>query len=401
MKLLVTIFLFCLSSCCLLFPPYLKKVDNVILERKIDIILKDDKLPAMAAAVVEGGTILAKAATGNIVYKTGEPVDVEKSRFHIGSTTKGVTATLIAILVEQGKLSWDTTLKELFPDMVMRKEYENATIHHLLTSTAGIVPMQDSEKEPWAPVLWEDIPSRYRDPVKQRIELTRAALSMEPVAELGKTFYYSNTGWGILGAVAEKVSGVSFEELMQKKIFDVLGMTHTKIGGWPASLEEPNQPRGHYGKLLNPYTNEYHYKELKEPSPQNLDDEYVLPAWMNPAGGIHCTITDYALFARDQLLGLQGKGKLLTKESYEKIHSEYKMTNVDGREMIMGYGFGMAYICGGKHKISAGDGSGGTFYARILVYPKLNMAFVCFTNCGNGEKAITKLMMSLVGGILL
>lgn len=401
MKKILALLLFCLSSCCSMFPPYLKRIDDTILEKRIDKIRKRYNQPAMAAAVVEGDSIVAKAATGTAVYKTGEQVDVEKSRFHIGSTTKGVTATLIAILVEEGKLSWDTTLKEIYPDIPMRNDYEDATIHHLLTSTAGIVPMQDEETESWAQLLMNDIPSQYQDPVEQRMELTRAALNLEPVGELGQTFYYSNTGWGILGAIAELASGKSYEELIQTRVFDALGMNSAKIGGWPASLEEPHQPRGHYGRILNPYTKEYHFKEYKEPTPQALDDEYVLPHWMNPAGGIHCTITDYVLFARDQLLGLQGKGKLLTKESYEKIHTVNKVVNFDGREMEVGYGFGFAYVCGGKHRLSAGDGSGGTFYARILIYPELNLGFVCFTNCGNGEKAITKLMMSLIGGIPL
>ncbi|MBN2441426.1 MAG: beta-lactamase family protein [Spirochaetales bacterium] len=399
MKLLGMFLILCLSGCSALFPPYLKKIDSDILGKKIEKVRKKYNQPAMAAAVIQGDTIVAQAAVGTNVYNTDEKVDVNTSRFHIGSTAKGLTATLIALLVEEGKLTWDTRLREVFPEIVMRKEYEDATIHHLLTSTAGIVPMQDAESEPWAPVLWDDIPSQFSDPMTQRLELTKAALNLEPIAELGKTFNYSNTSWAILGAIAEKVSHMSFEDLMQKRIFDVLGMNSAKIGGWPASEKDPHQPRGHYGRILNPYTKEYSFEEYVEPGPQPLDDDYNFPAWMNPAGGIHCTIGDFALFAQDQLMGLQGKGKLLRTESYEKIHSGNKVTAIEGSEMEMGYGFGISYISGGKHKMSGGDGSGGTFYARIIVYPAINMSFVCFTNCGNGEPGLTELMMSLFGGI--
>ena len=117
---------------------------------------------------------------------------------------------------------------------------------------------------------------------------------------------------------------------------------------------------------------------------------------MNPAGGVHCTIKDFALFARDQLQGLQGKGTLLSGASYEKIHRVNKVTNMDNSEREIGYGFAFGYAYGGKHRISGGDGSGGTFYAKIIIYPGIDTAFVCFTNCGNGERSITELMMSLM-----
>ena len=242
-----------------MFTPHLKKIDSSILEKRIEKVRKKYDQPGMAAAVIQGDTITAYAAAGTIVYNTTDPVDVQTSRFHIGSTTKGITATLIAMLVEEGKLSRETTLKEIFPEMVMRKEYEEVTIHHLFTSTGGIVPMQDDEKEPWARTLFYDIPFHYTDPGEQRLALTKAALNLEPVVTVGKTFYYSNTGWGILGTIAEKVTGESFEVLMQKRVFDALGMTSAKIGGWPASPTEPYQPRGHYCRILNPYTKEYHF----------------------------------------------------------------------------------------------------------------------------------------------
>jgi CubicO group peptidase (beta-lactamase class C family) len=372
-------------------------MDDKKLEKIVEEAVEKYDQPAMAVAIAEGESIMARTIVGTAEYGKDLSLNLEKSRFHVGSTTKPMTATLIAILVEEGKLSWETTIRQVFPDMPMRNEYGDMTIHHFLTSTAGVIPMQDEGKESWGHDLFNKLPKEIQNPKQQRRELTKRALNYAPVATPGTTFIYSNAGWAILGAIAETVTGISYENLMKAEIFDRLGMRSAKVGGWPASSEEPEQPRGHYGKILNPYTGEYLFEKHEKPFPQELDDEYVFPAWMNPAGGIHMNISDFLLFAQDQLLGLQGKGKLMSQPYYQKLHQENKLESDTGASMKVGYGFGLAELgLINTTRISAADGSGGTFYARLLIAPKINVVAVFFSNCGNGQKAITEIMMRLI-----
>jgi CubicO group peptidase (beta-lactamase class C family) len=251
--------------------------------------------PAMAAALVYGDKIIAKATVGNIVYGEGHAA-TEKSRFHIGSTTKSMTAVLVAMLVKEGKLHYDMTLKQALPNMPMRDEYRGATIHDLLCNKAGIIAFQLTTLEDPVIVkkLMEEIPATYPDPTEQRREVTELALNLESIAEPSTKVIYSNVGWPIIGYIAELAAGQSYENLLRERIFEPLGMNTARIGGWPASESEPDQPRGHY----------IGQDSAAKPTPQNLDDDYVLSAWMNPSGGVHCSIHDYALYAREHLLGL-------------------------------------------------------------------------------------------------
>jgi CubicO group peptidase (beta-lactamase class C family) len=366
-----------------------ESLTNLLLEMK-------DKYnqPAMAAALVYGNRIIAKSTIGNIVYGN-EQVANENSRFHIGSTTKSMTAVLVAMLVKEGKLGYDMTLEQALPDMPMLDAYRGVTISDLLDNKAGIIAFQLTTLEDPTVVkqLVEEIPAAYPDPTEQRREVTQLALSLEPIAEPGTKVVYSNVGWPIIGYIVERTAGKSYESLLHERIFKPLGMNNTKLGGWPASESEPEQPRGHY---INP-------ESPGEPIPQKLDDEYILSDWMNPSGGVHCTVGDYALYAREHLLGLKGEGKLLSQKEYATLHSVHVTVNLrdmyphmqQDREAMFGYGWGIAKI--EKGNLSSGAGSGGTFFAQIYVYPALNMAFVGFTNCGSGAQALRQTYQKATG----
>lgn len=350
--------------------------------------------PAMAAAMVYGDSIIAQATVGKIVYGE-EQFAQENSRFHIGSTTKSITAILVAMLVKEGKLTYDMTLEQALPDMQMRDAYREVTIADLLNNKAGIIAFQLTTLEDPVIVkkLIEEIPSAYPDPTEQRREVTKLALSLEPIAEPGTKVVYSNVGWPIIGYIVELAAGQSYEDLVQKRIFEPIGMKTARIGGWPASESEPEQPRGHYSGR----------DATSMPKPQDLDDEYVLSAWMNPSGGVHCSVHDFALYAREHLRGLHGKGKLLEQQEYETMHSIQVTTNLrdmyphmkHDREVSFGYGWGIAKKEQGY--LSAGAGTGGTFFAQIFIYPALNFAFIGFTNCGDGEKALNDLYKKVTG----
>src|SRR3954452_2316694 len=95
-------------------------------------------LPALAGAVVTSEGLIAAGAVGVRKYGTDIPVTV-RDQFHLGSCTKSMTATLIATLVEEGKLSWDTILAQAFPDLVdlMNPAYRSVTLEQLFAHRGG------------------------------------------------------------------------------------------------------------------------------------------------------------------------------------------------------------------------------------------------------------------------
>ena len=96
-------------------------------------------LPALAAAVVQDGKIIASGAVGTRRAGAAIPVTIN-DRFHIGSDTKAMTALLAAMLVEENKLRWDSTVAEVFPELsaTMNPGLRGVTLEQLLSHTSGI-----------------------------------------------------------------------------------------------------------------------------------------------------------------------------------------------------------------------------------------------------------------------
>ena len=367
--------------------------DSVLSATLLNIAAKYNQ-PAMACALVNSKGIITSAAVGTYVYGEDLPVNID-SRFNIGSDTKSMTALLIQILIDEGKLSYNTTLGQALPDIPMLPAYRNVTINDLLLSKAGIIAFQRTALEDPNVVqkLWTEIPAQYPVPTEQRREVAKFALSLSPIAEPGSKAIYSNVGWSIAGLIAETVAGKPYEELIQEKIFDPIGMKNARLGGWPASVAESNQPRGHYPGAGSG----------KTPKPQELNDVYTFPDWMNPSGGVNCSIKDFASYVQENLAGLEGKGKLLDKTGYESIHSihmrvkisEMYLDNKQKGELTMGYGWDVVTL--GGDNISVASGSGGTFFATIAVYPGLDIGFVGFTNSGDGVQALEEAIKKTTG----
>ena len=98
--------------------------------------------PALAAAVIVDGQLQALGVVG--VRKHGSDIKAEPNDpFHLGSCTKAMTGTLVGLLVQQGKLKWDTPLVEYFPQWkdTMHPDYRGVTLVHLMSHRAGVPPM--------------------------------------------------------------------------------------------------------------------------------------------------------------------------------------------------------------------------------------------------------------------
>src|SRR5262245_45560629 len=109
------------------------------LEAILEPIRARHSVPGLAGAIVVGDTVTEIGAVG--VRKAGSPERLTvNDRFHMGSCTKSMTATLIAMLVEQGRLSWTTTIADVFPDLRerMHPDFRSVTLEQLLSHRAGV-----------------------------------------------------------------------------------------------------------------------------------------------------------------------------------------------------------------------------------------------------------------------
>ena len=156
-----------MTSCLNFFPheikPYLS--DDSALEQELERIRTKWNQPAMAAALIEGEEVLAVSTVGTTLFGGLQKVEPD-SRFHIGSVTKSMTALLLAILAQEGKLNFEQTLGELLNDIPMLEAYQTVTLHDLLLNRAGIIAFQQIRFE--EPELIQritvEIPLRFPDP---------------------------------------------------------------------------------------------------------------------------------------------------------------------------------------------------------------------------------------------
>ncbi len=159
------------------------------LSADLEPVCKQAAMPALGAAVICDGRLCAAGVVG--VRKYGSDVKTELGDpFHIGSCTKAMTGSLIGLLVEQGKLRWDMTLEEAFPELkdTMHADYRAVTLTHLLSHRAGL-PQMTAGFEPITREQLKEILASP-SPASQRRRMAEIVLSHPPVRKPGEEMLY-------------------------------------------------------------------------------------------------------------------------------------------------------------------------------------------------------------------
>jgi CubicO group peptidase (beta-lactamase class C family) len=233
------------------------------------------------------GDVIYKKAFGYANIKDSIPNKID-TKFRIASFTKPITAMLILQLIEEGQVKLDSKLIEYLPEFQV-KGAEKITIHQLLIHTAGITG------HPRIPNLLDIEKQHYT-----RKEFLRLIMNYDLIYEPGEGREYSNFGYGLLGLVIEKVTGKSYDEVMNEKICQPAGMTNTLSDITEIPIE--NRAVG--------YTH-YYFTGIGEAP--FLDMSFCLGA-----GQLLSTAEDLYLF--DKALY---SDKLLTKESKELFFNDF------------------------------------------------------------------------------
>jgi CubicO group peptidase (beta-lactamase class C family) len=278
---------------------------------------KVDKLDKLITAFAEygkfNGSVLV-AEKGKIIYKKGFGLaDMEwnvpnrpDTKHRLGSITKQFTAMLIMQLVEQGKLKLDVPISTYLPDYP-KKNGDVITIHHLLTHTSGTPNMTSF------PGFIRNISHNSYNPAQLVNLFADSTLQFVP----GKKYAYSNSGYILLGFIIEKITGKSYEQVLQENIFTPLKMQNTGYDHRSTLLK--NRASG-YEKNGSRYVN------------AGFIDMSVPYA----AGSMYSTVED--LYLWDQ--ALYGN-QLLRKENIDLLFTKHIPA---GENSYYGYGWGIGKI---------------------------------------------------------
>ncbi|MEK6288086.1 MAG: serine hydrolase domain-containing protein [Acidobacteriota bacterium] len=168
-----------------------------------------------AVLVAENGKVIFKKGYGMANMEWNIPVETD-TKFRLGSITKQFTSMLVLQLVQEGKIKVEGKLTDYLPDY--RKDTgDRITIHQLLNHTSGI-PSYTS-----LPNFFQEIarnPYSVSDFVKK---FASGDLEFEP----GTKMVYNNSGYFLLGAIVERVTGKPYEQVLKERILDPVGMKNT------------------------------------------------------------------------------------------------------------------------------------------------------------------------------
>ncbi len=306
----------------------------------VDYLFKDfsGNKPSASIIVIKNGEIELAKSYGYAELENNM-LATPKTNYRIASVTKQFTAMAIMILVNQGKLSYETKLTDIFPEFP--KYGENITIRQLITHRSGLV--------------------RYNRFIEEGS--TKQMLDKDVLNGLLKTdstyfkpntkYAYSNTGYAVLAQVIEKISKISFAEFMEKEIFRPLEMTNSTI----LEIDKKIKNRA-YGYIV-------------KDTLITAKDQSMTSA-IQGDGGIYSSVLDY--YKWDKALYTD---KLITQTELDNAFYNY---DENGKSNDSGYGYGWLISYYKGIKILQHGGSSTGFGSHVIRIPSENISIAIFTN---------------------
>jgi CubicO group peptidase (beta-lactamase class C family) len=339
---------------------------------KIDKLVKkamnEFNVAGVAVVVVKNGKIYHIKGYGYKNLEKKQKTD-ENTLFAIASNSKAFTIAALSILVDEGKLTWKTKVKDIIPEFRMYNSYvtENFMIEDLLTHRSGLG-------------LGAGDLMFFPDGSNFTIaDILTVFQYFKPVSQFRTQFDYDNLLYMVAGEVIKRVSGKSWEEFVKERIFKSLDMNNSYTNfNFIKDKEIAATPySGDSGKLIpiNHYT-------------------FSIEKLNGAAGGIYSSVKDLSKWLILQMKeGKYGKGKRLFSEKNQKkmwtIHTV--MQTRGGKRYnthFMGYGLGwMLYDIKGNMMVTHTGGLPG-FLSKTAIIPDIKLGIIILTNTSPGGGAL-------------
>jgi CubicO group peptidase (beta-lactamase class C family) len=322
---------------------------------KVDALVSAElarqRIPGVSIAVMRDGKIVKAQGYGLANVEHGVAASAE-TIYQTGSVGKQFTATLVMMLVEEGKLSLDDSIDEHFRRAP--QAWRNITVRHLLTHTSGI-----------SNSIYDNMDLRRDFTDAELLELIAATpLDFAP----GERFSYSNAGYVLLGILIHRVTGEFYGDLLREKVFEPIGMTTARVIDEAAIV--PHRAAGYRlveGELKN--------QEWVSPSLNTLAD-----------GALYVTVLDMA--AWDAALYTD---KLLEPSSLELMWTPVRLN--DGTTAPYGFGWVVGEASGPRVVLHGGVWQG--FSTLIARYLDKKLTVVVLANLTFAE--VSPIALGIVG----
>ena len=346
----------------------LKPIDQAALQTMVDTTARELLIP--------GAVVLLRTPQGEFTVSYGtallgatSPPGVD-THFRIASNTKTMTAAVIVLLAQEGKLSLDDPVSKYVSGV---PDGDKITIAELLNMRSGLYTYDDD------PEFWSVL---ERDPTKiwTPAEVLAIAFTHPPYFPPGADFHYSNTNYALLGLIAEKIEGKPLASCFQGRLFGPLGLKDTML------------PAAGSNTIPDPYSHGYLYGGC---SFRNLTDKPYPPdiqaavragtlkpddctgqnsSYASAAGGAISTANDLAIWIK-ALVG----GKVLNAD-YQRHWLDSLQPEVASKPEGQKYGYGISQFSWGPNTIYFHGGEMPGFNSKISYDPTNQLTLIIWTN---------------------
>jgi len=334
------------------------------LTRLIETSITEYDIPGMAAAVIANGNIVFAQGFGLRDVENELPF-TEKTRFRIGSTTKSMTSLLIAQLVAEGYLAWDTPVTELFPTFATSASglAEQITLRDLMGMATGL-ESSALDGFDWGQWTVDD--------------LLEAIANQRSAGAFGEHYSYNNEVYALAGYAAaaglgEVPSLETYRTLVQQRIFDPIGMTSAIITDNHADLGD---------NFALPY------ETSLEPGSNivRMDDPPI--GIVAPAGGVWTTVEDMARYLMTQMNGgIAPDGTRIVDEAalLETWQPGVTIPDAGTSAGEVAYGMGWVTLTYNGIPIRYHDGGWSGYATQMVTFPEANIGLVLFANSSTAQ----------------
>lgn len=348
--------------------------------------MKDGKLPALAVQIIkENEKFYFKTIGKRSIQNSAEVKYFDK--WHLGSDTKAMTAFLVALAVQDGKIKYESKLSDIWGKRInFHKLNKNLTIADILTHGSGLHDLQQIK----GGKLWKSLSQSKKSLVQQRFEISKAALEEPPFADKknsaapNRSFSYANINYIIAGAILEKIYTDTWENQITKKIFEPLKIRNCGFGVAGIVTEtEPTQPWPHVIE---------NNQLIGVPPKYKLDN----PPLIGPAGSVHCSLDEWKKFIDELTRTWHRSGQFLKDD---KIIEKYFSAKADNIYTLAGWGRNDDKF---KTPTFQHNGSNTFNYAVAFFAPQKQAAVFLATNSGQPEvePAMQKLKKKLTEALM-
>ena len=346
-----------------------------MLDATVEAAIERYDLPGIAVGVIEDGKVVYARGFGETVAGSGDPVTTD-TLFKIASNSKAMTATVLARLVQAGKLRWDDPVTKHLPDFAMHDPAttREMTVADLLVHNSGL-PEGGGDL-----MLWPE-PNLFT-----RGDIIHGLRYIKPAYGFRAGYAYDNLLYVVAGEVAAAAGGASYEELVRREIFEPLGLEGCRVGEFS---------RAEAGSVAQP-----HWHDGERSLPMRQDPAIVPAITSAAAGGIRCGLDDMLAWAMNWLaptpvqlewLGPEQRAEMWKPRTPMPL-SQFRRDMDGTTHYDYAFGFRLADV-DGQETVSH-TGTLGGMYSMMMLVPGSKSGFVFMIN-GAGSRARTVLGTAL------